>query len=82
MTAPSKKYDLDLSKIGDEELVVLAQECGFRPAANELLVRYHQPMNRLIASQAWQTPLCEKDIEDAKQNASLVFEGVDMQALA
>jgi hypothetical protein len=39
MPASTKKYDLDLSKIGDEEFVVLAQECGFRQAANELVLR-------------------------------------------
>jgi len=69
MPPTTKKYDLDLSKIGDEELVILAQECGFRPAANELLLRYHQPMSRLIAYKAKQTPLTENDVEDAKQNA-------------
>jgi RNA polymerase sigma factor (sigma-70 family) len=69
MPAMAQKYDLDLSKIGDEELVVLAQECGFRPAANELLLRYHQPMGRLIAYLGKQAPLTDTDLEDARQTA-------------
>jgi hypothetical protein len=69
MAAITKKYDLELSKIGDEELVVLAQECGFRPATNELLRRHHSHMSRLIAYQAKQTPLAVHDLEDAQQNA-------------
>jgi RNA polymerase sigma factor (sigma-70 family) len=63
-----KKYDLDLSKMGAEELVVLAQECGFRPAADELLLRFHEPMCRLIGHKARYTPLTQPDIQDAQQN--------------
>ncbi len=69
MPATMKKYDLDLSKIEDEQLVVLVQECGYRPAANELVLRYHPRMGRLIAYQAKQTPLTAHDVEDAQQNA-------------
>ncbi len=35
--------DLDLSKMGDEALRVLAEEHGYHPAANELLLRHHAP---------------------------------------
>ncbi len=77
MPATMKKYDLDLSKKEDEQLVVLVQECGFRPAANELVLRYHPLMGRLIAHQAKQTPLTRDDIEDAKQNAVFaLFEAI------
>ncbi len=77
MPAAISKYDLDLSKIGDEELVLMAQECGFRPAANELVLRYHQLMSRLIAYKARQTHLTENDVEDAKQNAVFaLFEAI------
>jgi RNA polymerase sigma factor (sigma-70 family) len=77
MPAAIRKYDLDLSKIGDEELVLMAQECGFRPAANELVLRYHQLMTRLIACKARQTNLTENDVEDAKQNAVFaLFEAI------
>jgi RNA polymerase sigma factor (sigma-70 family) len=55
----------------------MAQECGFRPAANELVLRYHQLMGRLIAYKARQTYLTENDIEDAKQNAVFaLFEAI------
>jgi RNA polymerase sigma factor (sigma-70 family) len=64
-----KKYDLDLSKMEDEALVVLAQECGFRPAADEVVLRYHEPMGRLIAQKARQTSLTEADLQDAQQNS-------------
>jgi RNA polymerase sigma factor (sigma-70 family) len=69
MKQMTKKYDLDLSKMGDEELVVLAQECEFEPATVELVLRYHEPICRVIAHKASRTPLCPKDVEDAKQNA-------------
>jgi DNA-directed RNA polymerase specialized sigma24 family protein len=69
MLQTTKHYDLDLSKMGDEELVVLAQECEFRPAVDELVLRYHEPIGRAIVHKARRTPLIAKDIEDARQNA-------------
>jgi RNA polymerase sigma factor (sigma-70 family) len=69
MTTTAKKYDLDLSKIGDEELVILAQECDYRPAADELVVRFHDWKNRFIAFQARSVRLAAADLEDAQQNA-------------
>jgi RNA polymerase sigma factor (sigma-70 family) len=65
-----KGHDLDLSLLGDEELVVLAQECGFQPARDELLVRYHDWTNRLIAYKARSTRLGAADVLDAQQNAT------------
>jgi RNA polymerase sigma factor (sigma-70 family) len=67
--AANKAYDLDLSKLGDEEVVVLAKECGYQPATQELLVRFRDYTNRLIARQAKQTRLTAADVEDAQQNA-------------
>jgi RNA polymerase sigma factor (sigma-70 family) len=64
-----KKYDLDLSRMGDEELVVLAQECGYGPAASELIVRYHKWMYHLVARKARGTRLSAADVQDAQQNA-------------
>src|SRR5438034_1803623 len=69
MPPAPKKYDLDLSQIGDEELVVMAKECGYQPATQELLVRFHDWTNRLIAQQAKHTRLTATDVEDAQQNA-------------
>jgi RNA polymerase sigma factor (sigma-70 family) len=69
MATTSKKYDLDLSKMEDEQLIVLAQECGYQPAANEVLRRHHPRLGRLIAYQAKRTTLTPHDVEDAQQNA-------------
>ena len=64
-----KAYDLDLTRMGDEELVVLAQECGYQPAANELILRYHEWMRGIITQKARRTRLTAADVEDAQQNA-------------
>jgi RNA polymerase sigma factor (sigma-70 family) len=69
MTTIAKKYDLELSKMGDEELVVLARECGYRPAVDELVVRYEEWKNRWITFQARSIRLSAADLEDAQQNA-------------
>src|SRR5215472_13642910 len=58
-----------MSKLGDEELVVLAKECGYQPAVQELLVRFHEWTGQLIAQQAKRTRLSATDVEDAQQNA-------------
>jgi DNA-directed RNA polymerase specialized sigma24 family protein len=55
--------------MASEELVVLAQECGYRPAADVLLLRYYLPMSQLIARTARKTSLTEPDIQDAQQRA-------------
>ena len=68
MHAGVKKYDLDLSRMGDEALVILAQECAFRPATDEVLRRYYEPMSQLIAWKA-RFPWLAADLPDAQQNA-------------
>ena len=67
MHAGVKKYDLDLSRMGDEALVILAQECAFRPATDEVLRRYYEPMSQLIAWKA-RFPWLAADLPDAQQN--------------
>ncbi len=62
-----KKYGLGLSRMEDEALVVLSQECAFRPATNVLLLRYYEPMNKLIALKA-RTTLLATDVQDAQQD--------------
>jgi RNA polymerase sigma factor (sigma-70 family) len=62
-----KKYDLDLSRMEDEALVVLAQECAFRPASDVLILRHYQPMSKLIARKAKHRGLAA-DVQDAQQN--------------
>ena len=67
MHAGVKKYDLDLSRMADEALVILAQECAFRPATDEVLRRYYEPMSQLIAWKA-RFPWLAADLPDAQQN--------------
>jgi RNA polymerase sigma factor (sigma-70 family) len=64
-------YDLDLDRLTDEALVVLAQECGYRPAAEVLLERYHAWAGRLVGRRACHSCLQPADVEDARQNAVL-----------
>ena len=68
MLAGARKYDLDLSRMGDEALVILAQECAFRPATDELVLRYYEKMSQLIARKANRLGLAA-DLPDAQQNA-------------
>jgi RNA polymerase sigma factor (sigma-70 family) len=78
-TAPGtcRKYDLDLSRIGDEELVVMAQECGYQPAAHALIVRLHPWVNGLIVRKAGPTRLGAADVDDAGQEAVFwMLEGI------
>jgi RNA polymerase sigma factor (sigma-70 family) len=78
-TAPGngRKYDLDLSRIGDEELVVLAQECGYLAAAHALIARHLSWVNGLIARKARHTRLGAADVEDARQEAVFwILEGI------
>jgi RNA polymerase sigma factor (sigma-70 family) len=67
MHAGAKKYDLDLSRMADEALVILAQECAFRPSTDELVRRYYEPMSQLIARKARCLWLAA-DLPDAQQN--------------
>jgi RNA polymerase sigma factor (sigma-70 family) len=54
--------------MADEALVILAQECAFRPATDELVRRYYERMNPLIARKARCLGLTA-DVPDAQQNA-------------
>jgi RNA polymerase sigma factor (sigma-70 family) len=54
--------------MGDEALVILAQECACRPATHELVRRHYEPMSQLIARKA-QSPWLAADLPDAQQNA-------------
>src|SRR5438105_2323846 len=61
-------YELDLSKLGDEELVVLAAECDYHPAEEALLLRYYVWSQRFITRLARRHFLSESDVEDATQD--------------
>jgi RNA polymerase sigma factor (sigma-70 family) len=67
MTKEAKKYDLNLAQMADEALVILVQECAFQPAADELVLRYYQPMNQLIALRVRHRWIAA-DVQDAQQN--------------
>ena len=66
-----ERYDLDLAVIGDEELVIMAKECGFHPAETELILRYQTRRQRIIAAMARKSRLPRSDWDDAQQNAVL-----------
>ena len=68
MTKEAKKYDLDLAQMADEALVILVQECAFQPGADELVLRYYQPMNQLIALLMRHRRIAA-DVQDAQQNS-------------
>jgi RNA polymerase sigma factor (sigma-70 family) len=67
MTDQAKKYDLDLTQMADEALVILVQECTFQPANEELVLRHYQRMNQLIALRVRQRRIAT-DVQDAQQN--------------
>lgn len=74
----NRAYDLDLSVVTDEALVVLAKECQFRPAEKELLLRYRAWCNRLIVRLGRQRGLTLHEIEDAAQDSVFsVFKAVE-----
>lgn len=60
---------IDLNTMDDETLVVLAKECGYRPAEETLLLRYQETSNRWIRRLARQRDLEPADVEDAIQDA-------------
>jgi RNA polymerase sigma factor (sigma-70 family) len=64
-------FDLDTARIEDEPLAVLAQECGYLPAHDELLRRGHAQAVHLIGRLAARTRLQDADCKDAQQEAVL-----------
>jgi RNA polymerase sigma factor (sigma-70 family) len=73
----NKAYDLDMSKLRDEELVVLAKECGYFPARQALLTRYYAWMKRQIVFYARPVQLGREDVEDAQaEGVSSMLEAI------
>jgi RNA polymerase sigma factor (sigma-70 family) len=62
-------FDLDLAVMEDEAVVVLAKECEYGPARDELIVRYGPQTSRLIGWLAHCQSFSHADGEDARQNA-------------
>jgi RNA polymerase sigma factor (sigma-70 family) len=78
MRTEPRAYDLNLSPVRSEELVVLAKECDYQPAQEELLQRHDSGARRLIASLAAPVSLSPADLEDAQQQAEFAL----MEAIA
>ena len=71
-TAPQlRRCDLDLAVLEDEQLVVLAQECGYIPARDELISRCNCLKDRLIRRHTAHRGLQQADQMDAQQDAVL-----------
>lgn len=62
-------YDLDLSKLEDEPLVIMAQEVGYEPARNELIDRLWPLCRQIVRRFAFRLGLQEPDLQDAQQDA-------------
>jgi RNA polymerase sigma factor (sigma-70 family) len=62
-------FDLDLAVMEDEALVVLAKECEYGPARDELIVRYGSQTDRLIGWLSHSQGMSRSDAEDARQSA-------------
>ena len=62
-------FDLDMAMMDDDALTVLAKECEYGPARDELILRYNSQIDRLIGWLARTTNFSSADIEDARQNA-------------
>jgi RNA polymerase sigma factor (sigma-70 family) len=62
-------FDLNLALMEDEALIVLAKECEYGPARDELIVRYGSQADRLIGWLAHSYGFGHTDVEDARQNA-------------
>lgn len=63
-------YDLDISTLEDESLVVLAQ-LGYEPGRNELIDRLWPLCQRLVRRHAFGMRLQTPDLQDAQQDAVL-----------
>ncbi len=71
-------YDLDMTRLEDEPLVVLAQECGYRPARDELICRCLRLARQLIGHFASRYSLQAADSQDAEQDAVLwILEAIE-----
>jgi len=62
-------YDLKLTQFGDEQLVVLATECGYSAARDELLGRFRDSSSRLVRRLAARAGFQEADQQDVEQEA-------------
>ena len=74
MKPAEKVYHLDLSRMESEPLVVLAKECCYQPAWEELLARQEVWKRRLVTRRASAAYLSVADTEDAQQQEELAMQ--------
>lgn len=67
---PAACYDLDLSKLEDEPLVIMAQEGDYEPARNELIGRFWSLSRHFMRQYGFRLGLQETDLQDAEQDAT------------
>jgi RNA polymerase sigma factor (sigma-70 family) len=71
-------YDLDMTQLEDEQVVELAQQCGYLPARNELICRFVGLAEYLVGRYASRNGLQEADSQDAQQDAVLwILEAIE-----
>ena len=61
--------ELDLAMMDDSVLVVLAQDCSYGAARDELILRYEGQRERLVSWLSRNTSFSATDVEDARQNS-------------
>ncbi|MEN1678605.1 MAG: sigma-70 family RNA polymerase sigma factor [Planctomycetota bacterium] len=66
---PNSFESPDMALVDDEALIVLARECGYGPARDEIMVRYSPQTERLIQWLARTGGVNPADVDDARQNA-------------
>lgn len=66
---PNSFESPDMALVDDEALIVLARECGYAPARDEIMVRYSPQTERLIQWLARTGGVNPSDVDDARQNA-------------
>lgn len=64
-------YDLHMAVLDDEQLVVLARECDYQPARDELVCRCLELARRFVGRYAGRHRMQQADAEDAGQDAVL-----------
>ncbi len=69
-----KPYDLDLTPLEDESLLVLVQECDYRPAAGILLERHLPPLDRWATGEAQRSGLAPAEVEAVLWQMALAME--------
>ncbi|MBV9125459.1 MAG: Ig-like domain repeat protein [Planctomycetes bacterium] len=70
---PAPVYKLDLTRLEDEDLVVLAEECSLPAAVSALVVRYFDWMQHLVLLLARGRLFSEAEIHSAQEEALLAL---------